>query len=260
MRAEAMQRYLLLFLLFFHPLYAVVEIAPNEVGLRPGIAGEIGGSVTNKRGNTDKNEYHAHALLSYDNNRTYVTWVDASYTYAEANGIENENNTFIHFRFVHTLDHPDWNIEFFAQDQEDQFKDIAQRLLGGGGLRWRFLSSERFGRAYLGLGAYAEHIRYTTGADPDEHSGRINSYATYTKKFGEDARITYAGYYQPKTDSLQDFYLTQSVALKINIFLQLYLQVQVDYDYDSRPAVGIKKEDLSQQTSLIWQFGAKAKR
>jgi hypothetical protein len=255
-----MQRYLLLFLFFATSVFAVVEIAPNEVGLRPGIAGEIGGSVTNKRGNTDKNEYFAHALLSYDNNRTYVTWVDASYAYAEANGIENEDNAFIHFRFVHTFYHPDWNIEFFAQDQEDDFKQIAQRLLGGAGMRWRMLSSDTYGRAYLGLGAYAEHIRYTTDIDPDEHNGRINSYAAYTKKFGKDARISYTGYYQPKTDSTEDYYLTQSLALKINIFLRLYLQVQIDYDYDSRPATGVEKEDFSQQTSLIWQFGAKAKR
>jgi len=72
-----MSKYLFLSLfLFSTSLFAVVQIAPNEVGLRPGLSGKVQLAINTQRGNTDKDEYNVGGLFSYDNNRAYVTWID----------------------------------------------------------------------------------------------------------------------------------------------------------------------------------------
>ena len=118
------------FFIFSLPLLAVINISPNEVGLRPGLSGNIQAAVNNQRGNTDKDEYDFSAKVNYDNNSSYVTWLAFSYAYGQAAGVENENKAYLHYRFIHTLYSKDWNWEFFAQNQGDDFRQIQRRLLG----------------------------------------------------------------------------------------------------------------------------------
>lgn len=247
-------------LLFAINLLATVVITPNEVGLRPGIAGEIGASLTHKRGNTDKNEYHGNLYLSYDNNVSFVTWVAASFSYGESGGIVNENNAFIHLRHIQNLVDDSLAGELFMQDGEDSLKNTRRRLLGGGGLRLRLFNNAVYGRAYLGAGAFYEYIDYTTQIDPTERNTRFNTYAAYTLKFSKNARISATGYYQPKVDDLRDYYLVSNVSLEMLVIAKLYLKIQLSTQHDSRPPLDVKAYDYAQQTVLLWKFGAEAKK
>ncbi len=249
-----------LLLLFVVNLMATVVITPNEVGLRPGIAGEIGASLTHKRGNTDKNEYHGNIYLSYDNNVSFVTWIAANFSYGESGGVLNENNGFIHLRHIHKLSQDSLAAELFIQDSEDRFKNIRRRVLEGAGLRKRLFDDKTYGRAYLGAGAFYEHISYTTDIDPTERNTRFNTYAAYTLKFAENARLSAAAYYQPKVNDLQDYNLVSSFSLEMMIIAKLYLKVQLSAQYDSQPPVDVLAYDVSQETVLVWKFGVQAKK
>jgi len=248
------------FLYFSTSLFAVVYVAPNEVGLRPGLSGNIQAAVSNQRGNTHKNEYDFSSRISYDNNHSYVTWLDFSYNYGDAQGVENENKAYAHYRFLHTLYSDDWNWELFVQNQGDDFRKIQRRLLGGGGIRWRFYHSERFGRIYFGLGAYYEYLNYTTAVDPQEHNKRVNSYLAYTKKFGKDARVSFESYYQPKADKWSDYYSLQAASLLFYLYGSIYVKFSVSYQYDSIPAIGVNHNDFQHLSSVGWKFGAKSNR
>jgi len=258
-----MSKYLFLPLfLFSTSLFAVINIAPNEVGLRPGISGNIQAAINNQRGNTEKDEYDFSTRLSYDNNRSYVTWLDFSYAYAEASGVTNEDKAYAHYRFIHTLYDKDWNWEAFAQNQGDDFRKIQRRLLGGGGIRWRFANSESFGRIYVGLGGYYEYLSYTDGApiDPKEYNTRVNTYIAYTKKFGKDARFSLSGYYQPKVDALEDYYTYSAASLLFYVYGKIFVKMSVSYGYDSIPAFDVVKGDFQHIGSIGWKFGAKSNR
>jgi len=256
-----MYKPLFFLLLLFSSLEAVKFIAPNEVGLRPGLSGNLQASVNNQRGNTDKDEYVARARLCYDNNRSYVTWLEFSYAYGQASGVENENKAFLHYRFIHTLYSKDWNWELFVQNEGDDFRQIQRRLLSGGGLRWRFYHSEGFGRIYAGAGVYYEYLNYLTPAiDPKEYNTRLNTYIAYTKKFGKDARISLTSYYQPKMDDWSDHYISSAASLLVYVYGSVYLKVSLSYAYDTRPATGVEKEDMQQLSSIGWKFGAKSDR
>jgi len=248
-------------LIFITSLEAVKYIAANEVGLRPGIAGNVQASINNQRGNTDKDEYDASARISYDNNRTYVTWLEFSYAYGQASGIENENKAFLHYRFLHTLFATDWNWEAYVQNEGDDFRQIQRRLLGGGGVRWRFYHSDAFGRIYVGLGAYYEYLNYTDPEiDPKEYNSRLNTYLMYTKKFGKDARISLASYYQPKLNDWNDHYIYNAASLLVYVYGSIYLKMSISYAYDTQPAIGVEKQDMQQLSSIGWKFGAKSNR
>ena len=252
-----------LFFLFFFTLslQAVKFVAPNEVGLRPGVSGKVQVSINNQRGNTDKDEYDVSARVYYDNNRSYVTWFDFSYAYGQALGVENENKAYLHYRFLHTFFSEDWNWEAFAQNEGDDFRHIHRRLLGGAGVRWRFYHSKSFGRAYLGIGAYYEFLDYlNVTIDPKEHNSRLNAYFAYTKKFGKDSRISFTSYYQPKISALRDHYIYNAASLLVYIYGAIYIKMSLSYAYDTQPAIGIKKEDMQQLSSVGWKFGAKANR
>jgi len=252
-----------LFSLFFlfSSLEAVKFIAPNEVGLRPGLSGNIQASVNNQRGNTDKDEYDARARLCFDNNRSYVTWLEFSYAYGQASGVENENKAFAHYRFIHTLYSKAWNWELFVQNEGDDFRQIQRRLLGGAGLRWRFYQSEVFGRIYVGAGTYYEYLNYLNPVlDPREYNTRLNTYLAYTKKFGKDARVSLTSYYQPKVDNWSDHYLYNAASLLVYVYGSIYLKISVSYAYDTEPATGVEKEDMQQLSSIGWKFGAKSDR
>ena len=242
-------------------LFAIINISPNEVGLRPGLSGNIQAAINNQRGNTDKDEYDFTAKINYDNNRSYVTWLAFSYAYGQAAGVENENKAYLHYRFIHRLYSQDWDWEFFAQNQGDDFRNIQRRLLGGAGIRWRFLNGETFGRIYAGLGAYYEYLNYTDPLiDPKEYNSRLNTYISYTKKFGKDARVNLATYYQPKFDHWKNHYLLSSASLLFYVYGSIYIKASLTYAYDTMPATDVQKEDMQQITSVGWKFGAKSNR
>ena len=258
-----MSKYLFLSLfLFSTSLFAVINIAPNEVGLRPGISGNIQAAINNQRGNTDKDEYDFSSRISYDNNHSYVTWLDFSYAYGQASGVENENKAYAHYRFIHTTYDPDWNWEVFVQNQGDDFRKIQRRLLGGGGIRWRFASSDTFGRIYVGLGGYYEYLNYTDGAplDPKEYNARVNSYISYTKKFGKDARFSLSGYYQPRVEAWEDYYTYSAASLLFYVYGRIFVKMSVSYGHDSTPAFDVEKGDFQHVGSIGWKFGAKSNR
>ena len=255
-----MFKLLLITILLSTSLSAVVYVSPNEVGLRPGISGNVQVAVNNQRGNTNKDEYDISMRLSYDNNRSYVTWVDFSYSYGQVDGVTNEDKAYLHYRFIHTIYDSDWNWELFAQNQGDDFRKIQRRLLGGGGLRWRFLQSEAFGRIYVGSGVYYEFLNYTTVVDPKEYNTRMNLYSAYTKKFGKDARISLGSYYQPKVSDWGDHYVYNGVSLLYYVYGSIYLKVSLNYSYDTKPAIGVEKQDMQQISSIGWKFGAKSNR
>jgi len=255
-----MRLFLSLFL-FSLPLFAVINISPNEIGLRPGLSGNIQVAINNQRGNTDKDEYDFSAKVNYDNNRSYVTWLAFSYAYGQAAGVENENKAYLHYRFIHNFFSHDWNWEFFAQNQGDDFRKIQRRLLGGAGLRWRFINGDTFGRIYAGLGAYYEYVNYTDPVlAPKEYNSRLNAYLSYTKKFGKDARVSLATYYQPKFDNWSDHYLLSTASLLFYVYGSIYVKASLTYAYDTKPPTGVQKEDMQQISSIGWKFGAKSNR
>lgn len=257
LRQRCLVRNFLIFPLFLSTsLSALVSIAPVDIGSKPGLSGNVSGSLSSKSGNTQKDEYSLGIRLQYDQGNDYLTWGTFTYDYGKSNGTKNEDKIYAHVRYIHALNqNGDWTWELFLQSEQDKFKDINERSLGGAGVRWRFMNSEEWGRGYIGMGGLAEKIEYThTEFNPNEQNSRLNSYIAYTKGFLIGSKVSYIGYFQPKFNETSDYVSSQSAELILPIVGQLNLSLSAKYLYDSRPAVGVDKRDTAYMTSLFWQF------
>lgn len=247
-------RFILAILSLVPYLFGVVSIAPVEVGQKPGISGLVETSVANSRGNTDKDEYKGGIKVQYDNNSSYVTWLEGSVNYAEVEDTKNTNKTYLHLRYIHTFyNKKDIVYELFGQSQTNEFTKIKNRFLLGGGYRFHLLH-KMIGKVYVGAGVFHEHINYTTQIDPQENNMRANIYISYTNKLGEDSKISYIGYYQPKFENISDYIVTNSLEFQVHMYKKFFISLKVNYDYDSKPAIGVQKRDFTQLTSLVYKF------
>jgi hypothetical protein len=246
--------YLISFL-FSTSLFALVSIAPVEIGSKSGLSGNISGSLSSKSGNTQKDDYSLGLRVQYDQAADYLVWGTLTYDYGTSNGTKNEDKTYAHLRYIHTLYESDWCSELFAQTEQDKFKDINTRSLGGAGVRWRFFNSDDWGKGYTGLGALAEEIKYTNPElNSNEKNTRINSYIAYSKSFMNSSKLNYIGYFQPKFDQVSDYISSQTLELIVPIYGKLNLNLSAKHSYDSRPPVGIQKKDTAFMTTLVWEF------
>ena len=245
---------LLLFLLTLVNLYAVITIAPVEVGKKPGYSGILQGSFETKRGNTELDNYAAGLRLQYDDNRSFVLWSDFTFAYGEVSGEKNTNKYYTHIRYIHTFyEQKKLIYELFVQIAANEFTKVAQRDLVGGGYRYQYNLS-KYGDFYLGCGGFYERLRYTKDADPSEDNARLNTYLSYVKKFTNDSKLSYVMYYQPKIDEFDDYIFSNGVELQVVIYKQLLLTFHLYYDIDSVPAIGVKTTDFTQKTSFIYKF------
>lgn len=247
-------KFFLLFLTLFSSVYGVVSVAPVEIGKTPGVSGVVEASVENTRGNTDKDEYKGGFKVQYDDNSSYVTWAEASMNYAEVEGVKNTNKAYVHLRYIHTFyEKKDVNYELFGQIQTNEFTKIKNRSLAGGGYRF-YLIHKSMGKLFAGMGAFYEHLRYTTQIDPHENNIRANLYLSYTNQLGEDSTISYVGYYQPKFGDISDYIVTNTLELQVHVYKKFFIAFKLNYDYDAKPAVSVEKKDFTQTTSLVYKF------
>jgi hypothetical protein len=243
-------------LLLSTSLFAVVSIAPVDIGSKPGFSGNVSGSLSAKSGNTDKKEYVFGLRVQYDQGSDYLAWGTFTYNYGESAGTKNEDKLYGHLRYIHALDEGgEWSGELFVQSARDEFKDINERSLAGAGVRWRFFNSDTWGKGYAGLGGFAEKIDYAHPLlNPPERNKRLNSYIAYTKGFSVGSKLSYIGYYQPQFSDSADFVTSQTAELIVPVYGKISLSLLAKYFYDSRPAAGVEKKDTAYLTNLVWEF------
>lgn len=251
-----MKKIILIGILASQYLFGLVSIVPVEIGKQPGISGTFEVGLETKRGNTDKDKYKASTRITYDNNESYVAWAELSGEYGRSKHVTDTSEVFSHLRYVHSLTN-DENLryELFVQLENDKFKEIRRKMLGGGGLRYRVLNFYEGGKGYLGFGGFFESVKYTDpDIDPSEDNVRLNSYFAYTFPITDMSTISYVLYYQPKIDDFSDNILSNELELKLNIVKTLFLKFNVSMVQDSDPAVDVKKYEFIQTTTFLYKF------
>ncbi|WP_373001252.1 DUF481 domain-containing protein [Sulfurimonas sp.] len=251
-----MKKILLIGILTTQYLFALISIAPVELGEKPGLSGKFEAGLETKRGNTDKDNYKASFRITYDNNSSYATWGEFSGEYGESNYVKDTNKAFSHIRFIHSLtDDENLRYELFGQLESDEFRRINSRILGGAGLRYRMFNSPKNGKGFFGLGGFYEDIEYTNPQiDPSEDNARLNSYLAYSISIADMSAFSYVLYYQPKMDDYADYVFSNQLELKLNIIKRLFLKFNVSWSEDSNPPVGVKTTDFTQTTTFLFNF------
>jgi len=251
-----MKSLIIITLLTTQYIFALVSIVPVEIGTKPGISTNIEAGLETKRGNTDRDSYNASIRTSYDNNVSYVIWGELSGEYGKSNGVEDTNKAFAHIRYIHSLTTDERLVyELFTQFENDEFRQINSRILGGAGLRYKIFNSKQNGKGFFGLAAFSEDIRYKNPQiDPSEKNIRLNSYLAYSVGFGNKSTFSYSLYYQPKVNDFSDYVQTNKLELKVNLFKELFLKFNASWNVDSKPPAGVEKSDFTQRTTFVFNF------
>lgn len=244
-------KYLLLLLFCLESLFAIVTIKPADVGeKKPGISGAVLLSLNTYRGNTDTDATDIGGVIQFDTNHT-VSFIKASYSYGEANGITNTNKAFIHTRNIYAL-FKDMDSELFYQLQNNAFQNLNLRMLLGMGARLHVGDPLFSGRGYLGLGIMHVTEEEQNSAQNDfEH---YNIYLSYKLTPYPDMTLALVSYYQPRINDASDYLLLSTAEFDYAINKKLTLTFSVNYSVDSKPASGVKPEDFSQHTALNFKF------
>lgn len=251
-----MKKFLFIGILVSQSLFGLVSIVPVDIGEEPGISAKFEMGLETKRGNTDKDNYKASIRVTYDNNVSYATWAEFSGEYGRSRHIKDTSKAFSHLRYIHALtDDENLRYEFFGQLENDKFKDIHSKILGGGGLRYRVLNSPHNGKSYFGFGGFFEGVRYTNpNINSSEDNARLNSYLAYTVKISDMSTFSYVLYYQPKVDDFSDYILANELELKVAILKKLFLKLNLSMIQDKKPAVDVKKYDFVHTTTFLYKF------
>jgi len=237
-------------------LFAITSVAPVEIGDDVGLHTKVEVSLETKRGNTDKDNYKASLRVTYDSNASYAMWAEVSGEYGQTSTVEDTNKLYSHVRYIHKITEEVVRAEVFAQLQKDEYKLIQERAVTGAGARFRIFDLFGKGKGYAGIGGLFERIDYiqNTYANPSEENIRLNSYLAYSIDFGEKSSFSYTFYYQPLYNDINDYVGTHDAELKLPIHKNLYLKVALAYNADSKPPLGVKGYDFTQETALMLKF------
>ena len=245
-------RFLTFFLLSLCALPAYAQV--NAEVFRGDLAGSNGWSTTFGTdlrlayGNVDLKSYAVDARADYstDDSRAFIL---GDVFKGESNGKVFDDRGFVHARALQNIYQAfkaQIDGEIFAQGQYDTRKDLNLRQLYGTGLRYEYYI---FRVAFaVGAGAMYELERLK---DPSQNVGavwRSTNYLSviYLRDFFKDyTKAVLTAYYQPLYSDPSDYRLKVDLSMLANFSLSwIKVGPTLTYAYDSRPPIGVRRQDV----------------
>ena len=194
-------------------------------------------------GNTDHQYISSQSRFSYNREEDY-SFLIANGGIGKNNGKNYLKQILFHLRTVHRLSTSiQW--EGYMQYDTDENRHLLQRNLIGNGIRIAPFDS-LFIR--VGLGVLYEDERYDlpAGVQHPQHTEllRLNSYATYSHSFTENAAFLVIVYFQPSVRSIDDHRLLIDSALKTSITTTVSFIASGNLRIDNHPPDGVQKTDV----------------
>jgi len=216
-----------------------------------GVTGKIGFAASGNSGNSSKFSGEANGRLLWLHGKQ-TEMAAASYSYGKSRGVRDTNKAFAHLRHRYNfVEH--WDVEAFAQAQQNEFSLLKLRTLIGGGLRWSTRSDD-FSLA-IGAGSFYEREELKPAAlEPVARLWRGNAYLALFYRLNEHVRAQSTIYYQPAWQRPSDFRLLDNAALNVGLTDHLDLKLSIEYARDSRPPLGVRANDMSYKSGLELRF------
>ena len=177
------------------------------------------------------------------------------------------NKGFAHLRRVRTLN-PRYQVEAFLQREFNDFINLDDRQLVGGGLRIRWRQSpDSLGNLQsvhlnIGFGAMWERERIDTtgqamgnpGHGPVTSLIRSTNYLVFQLQLDDRLILSSTTYYQVNLSRFADYRILWEGALNITLTRRLSLRLNLNLRYDSEPPTGVKPLDLEITNGLSYSL------
>lgn len=159
---------------------------------------------------------------------------------------------FEHLRYRLTFT-PWLELESFVQQDKDEFRRLAWRVVSGMGPRFFLVASEPLDLA-LGVAYMQELEKLDTGPYPDsgeqQLAHRLSSYVAFTLRVNDKVRFGQTAYAQPRVAHPSDARLLSESELLFSLSDVVALKATLSIGYDSTPAAGRRELDTVTKTGL----------
>jgi hypothetical protein len=211
--------------------------------------------ITAITGNTDFQFINLGGRLNYN-------W-GTSYTFLVANGglgwDDGErifDQALLHIRHVHSITEL-IQVEIFTQTDFNKKRLLTERILAGGGLRFRILKLDNF-KFRLGTLYFYEHEKYDLPAKSihgnNLFANRLSTYITFEFEIKDDVKLVLINYIQPQIGKWDDYRIISDNSLIVELSSFVFLNVGFNLRYDSRPPETIKATDTFTKFGFGFKF------
>lgn len=242
---------LLILMLLPSQAFAIVNAEDIDFSDAEGFGGKIAASAGGNSGNSSKFTSEANTRLVWRHG-PHTELAAASYSYGKSRGVRDTNKAFAHLRHRYRfVDH--WEVEAFAQAQQNEFALLKLRTLFGGGLRWSTHNDDW--SAAIGAGSFYERERLKPAAnEPVSKLWRGNAYLSLGYRLNDHVAFANTVYYQPAWKQPADYRLLDDGSLSVGLTESIDLKLTVELAKDSRPPLGVKALDTAYKTGLEMHF------
>jgi hypothetical protein len=230
-------------------LFSQVNVEDLRRSIRKeGIRFQLGLDFTFKEGNTEEVKIEPNFQLDYKHHNFY-TFLYLDGAYEESNYVLSDNNAKIHYRFVYNLTEVFYP-ELFLQSEYDQFIELKERDLIGGGMRFLLVnydpdqdSTKNFGLS-LGVGAMFEYEEINSDPDYYNRNGRLTSYLSFKWKPSDTFVCASTTYFQPKLNNWNDIKAYNESEFAFYIGEYFAFTFDLTWKYHSNPPPNVKEYDV----------------
>lgn len=164
------------------------------------------------------------------------------------------NSGFQHLRYNYTFrDTSAFVLEAFVQNQYNSVKLLKQRVITGGGPRFRIFDRKS---AYLYLAPLVmyEYESLSDSLETETSWFKGDFYISLGYRFSSFVSINNVTYYQPAFSDWSDFRISSESSLNVALTNHLGLKVIYDLAYDSDPPEDIPKLFYTFNTAINFKF------
>ncbi len=161
------------------------------------------------------------------------------------------NSGFAHVRYNRKITKELLRGEVFVQYQYNKALEVGQRVLAGGGPRFKIIDTDIF-RAYcasLYMYEYQESVDKTI----IERNHRTSSYLSFTLEL-DKVEFSHTSYFQPNMRDFKDYRLLSQTDLKLKIIDHLKFKTGFNYRFDTRPFPGVPKVTYYLNNGVEFEF------
>lgn len=194
-------------------------------------------------------------------NRTHIQYLFDTNLVLLVNDIEFKevNNSKLvskgtqHLRYNYRFK-PKFAWEVFVQSQYDEISAIDFRGLIGTGPRIKLSKSEEY-KFHIGILTMYEYEEIENDLERTTHKDfRKSSYFSFSLFPKDNIAVVSTAYYQPLYKDFSDFRISNDTSIALTIFKSLAFKVNFTYLFDSRPALGVPKEQYKLSNGLTYTF------
>lgn len=231
----------------------LINVEKKRVMGKNGVAGSItlGGSWVE----------NVNRIVSFENNIT-LQYARGAHLFMILNDIDiiqvNDDNLanhgYQHVRYNYTFkDSSAITLELFAQHQDDKIKKLEQRIITGGGFRFRLIHTDYLYLYFAPLVMY-EHEQYTENVNPTFDYFKLDAYLVMSVRLADKLKFSTITYYQPAFSDWSKFRIAHDSGLDIPLVKNLKFRASFNFTYDSYPGDEIPEVFSKFKNSIRYNF------